>query len=96
MYKLKCLGVCGKYYRLIQSLLSYGLQRVVLNGQFSNWCYIKDGVSQGSILERLFLLLYINDTPQGLASVAILFADDTSLFSVVHDPKKNINITLSE
>ena len=29
--------------------------------------------------------LYINDLPGGLSSNAKLFADDTSLFSVVHD-----------
>ena len=38
MYKLKCLGVCGKYYGLIQSFLNDRFQRVVLNGKSSNWC----------------------------------------------------------
>ena len=30
-------------------------------------------------------LVYINDLPEGLTTNAKLFADDTSLFSVVHD-----------
>ena len=37
MYKLKCLGICGKYYGLIHSFLNERHQRVVLNGQGSNW-----------------------------------------------------------
>ena len=46
MYKLKYLWVCGKYYRLITSFLSNRFQRVVINGQSSNWCHIKAGVPQ--------------------------------------------------
>ena len=34
----------------------------------------------------LLFLLYINDLPEGLTTSSKLFADDTSLFSVVHDP----------
>ena len=32
----------------------------------------------------LFFLIYINDLPEGLYSEAKLFADDTSLFSIVN------------
>ena len=92
MYKLKRLGIYGKYYGLIHSFLNDRHQRVVLNGQCSNWSKIKAGVSQGSILEPLFFLVYINDLPEGLTTNAKLFADDTSLFagdtslfSVVHN-----------
>ena len=40
---------------------------------------------QGSILGLLFFLIYINDLSDDLVSTIKLFADDTSLFSVVHD-----------
>ena len=85
MYKLKTLGICGNYYGLIHSFLSGRHQRVVLNGQSSKWSHIKAGVPQGSILGPLLFLVYINDLPEGLTTSAKLFADDTSLFSVVHD-----------
>ena len=35
----------------------------------------------------LFLLIYINDPPEGLNSKVKVFADDTSLFSVVNYAK---------
>ena len=41
--------------------------------------------SQESVLRPLFFLIYINDLSDYLSSNPKLFADDTSLFSVVHD-----------
>ena len=41
---------------------------------------------QGSILGPLFFLLYINDLTNNLKCSVKLFADDTSLFTVVQDP----------
>ena len=60
-------------------------QRVVLNGLSSSWANVKAGVPQGSILGPLLFLIYINDLADGLSSNTKLFADDTSLFSVIHD-----------
>ena len=85
MYKLKGLGIWGKYYGLIHFFLNDRHQRVFLNGQCSNWSKIKAGVPQGSILTPLFFLVCINDLPEGLTTNAKLFADDTSPFSVVYD-----------
>ena len=58
-------------------------QRVILNSQYSSWAKVEAAVPQGSILEPLLFLIYINDLSENLASNPKLLADDTSLFSVV-------------
>ena len=49
------------------------------------------GVPQGSIFGPLLFLVYISDLSTGLSSNPRLFADDTSLFSVVHDRNTSAN-----
>ena len=86
LYKLKCNGVCGSLFKLIKSFLSERDQRVLLNGQTSLWNKVRAGIPQGSILGPIFFFIYINDLPDGLESDVKLFADDTSLFSIVQNP----------
>ena len=45
--KIKCMGVKGDLLGLIESFLFERQQRVVLNGQESEWLTIKAGVPQG-------------------------------------------------
>ena len=82
--------------KLFQSFLSNRQERVVLNGQHSNWAPVLAGftsfVTQGLILRPLLFLIYINDLTDNLESLTKLFADDTSLFSTVHDPSKSAKL----
>ena len=57
----------------------------MLNGQSSQWLILKAGVPPGYILGPILFLIYIIDTSDGLKSNVKLFADDTSLFSIVSD-----------
>ena len=52
---------------------------------------VTSGVTQGSILSPLLFLIYINYLSEGLSTNAKLFADDTSLFSVIHDSQTSAN-----
>ena len=70
---------------LLCDFLKNRKQRVLLNGQVSDWSDVRAGVPQSSILGPLLFLIYINDLSEGLSSNVKLFADDTSLFSVIHD-----------
>ena len=92
LFKLKQNGISGNLLNVITDFLYQRKQRVVLNGQHSSWTNIEAGVPQGSILGPLFFLIYINDLSDGLTSNPKLFADDTSLFSVIH----NINSTAND
>ena len=83
----KSVGICDALLNLIGSFLENRFQRVVLNGQTSEWLPVRAGVPQGSILGPLFFLIYINDLSVDITSTVKLFADDTSLFSIIHDAK---------
>ena len=85
IYKLHQNSICGDLINILNDFLTNRKQRVVLNGQCSSWVDIRAGVPQGSILGPLLFLIYVNDLPNGLKSECKLFADKTSLFSVIHD-----------
>ena len=84
---------------MITDFLSFRKQRVILNGQAFPWVSIEAGVPQGSILGPLLFLIYINDLFDDLSTTAKLFADDTSLFSIVQNVNtsaSHLNIDLSK
>ena len=84
IYKLKQNGISVNILNTIIDFLSFR-KRVALNEQVSQWTNIEAGVPQSSILGPLLFLIYINDLSDDLSTNAKLFADDTSLFSVVRD-----------
>ena len=92
LYKLESLGISGNLLNLFRSFLKDRHQRVVLNGQLSDWELILAGVPQGSILGPLFFLIYISDLPDNLNSLIKLFADHTSLFSTVYNPNHSVKV----
>ena len=85
LYKLKLNGISGKLFDIITNFLNIRNQRVVLNGQYDSWVSIEAVVPQGSILGPLLLFIYVNDLSNDLLTNVELFADDASLFSIVHN-----------
>ena len=79
IYKSKQNGIPGELLNILIDFLNNRKQRVVLNGQSSNWVDVKAGVSQVSIMGPLLFLIYINDLPEGLITNAKLFADDAPI-----------------
>ena len=91
IFKLTQNGRSGNLLNLLRDFLNEIKQRVILNGQFSTWKNVSAGVPQGSILGPLLFLIYINDLTEDFSTNAKLFADDTSLFSVIHDIQTSAN-----
>ena len=82
----------------MKSFLAHRVQRTVLNGKASRWGKMTAGVPQGSILWPLFFIIYINELADRLKCSVKLFADDTSIFTVVHEPTtaaENLNHDLN-
>ena len=98
LYKLKQNGISGNLLDTITDFLNSRKKRVALNGQFPSRTSIETRVPQGLIFGPLLFLIYINDLSDDLMTSVKLFADDTSLFSVVHDVNtfaNNLNNDLS-
>ena len=96
LYKLKLYGVEGKLLSVLECYLRDQKQRVLLNGQNSNWIEINSGVPQVSVLGPLLFLIYINDLPDGIMSICKIFADNNLLFSKIIDTKNSQNTLNSD
>ena len=84
LYKLESFGISGDQ-NLFCTFLNDRHQRVVLNGQLSDWAPILVGVPQGSILGPLLCPIDISDLPDNLNLLIKLLADENSSFSTVYD-----------
>ena len=85
LYILKQNGIPGNLLNVMVDFLSIWKQIVALNGKHSTCVNTEARVPQGSVLEPLFFLIYINDLSDGFTSDSKLFADDTSFFSAVQN-----------
>ena len=73
-------GIQGDAHRWIRSWLTLCTQRVVVDGETSDFVRVKSGVPQGTVLGPLMFLLYINNISENLTSHTRLFADDYIMY----------------
>ena len=89
LFKLKHMRINGPLYQLLKNYLNNRkktccFERCILIRN-SDWADMKAGEPHGSVLGLLLFLIYITDLPDALKCNTHLFADDTSIFSIVNN-----------
>ena len=75
-------GISRQIFGNISSFLSIRQFQVVLDGNFSQECPVNAGVPGGTIRGLTLFLLYINDFPYDVICSIVIYADDTTLYSM--------------
>ena len=82
LQKLKNIDLSITALNWLESYLDNRQQRTVVNGKYSSYSLITQGVPQGSILGPLLYIIYANDIATKITkSKSIFYADDTVLFT---------------
>ena len=56
-----------------------------MNGGKSSWVEVLSGIPQGSVLGPILFLHFIDDLPDSIEDLVKIFADDTKVFTAVHE-----------
>ena len=83
--KLHNYGIRGNLLRWVLFFLLDRKQRVVVDGEHSEWVKMESGVPQGTVLGPIMFLAFINDLPDAVSSKVRLFADDCVMYRTVKD-----------
>jgi len=60
--------------------------KVQVNGSFSIWVEVLNGVPQSSVLGPLLFLIYVHDLPDWVLNSIMMFADDTKIWTKIQTP----------
>jgi hypothetical protein len=82
IHKLEKYQITGQFSGWIRSFLLGRKQRVIVNGEKSEWRDVTSCIPQGSVLGPILFVLYINDMPEvtSVGALTYLFANDTKAF----------------
>ena len=94
-FKLRQMGIDGTFLNIIVELLTGRKQRVVVDGQCSDYRNVISGVPQGSVLGTLLFILYTSDMWCGLENGLVAYEDDATFFVSVLSPHLRLFIAES-
>lgn len=94
--KMKHYGFRGLSSLWFKNYLNGRKQFVTINGVDSTCKFIDVGVPQGSVLGPLLFLILINDLPNSVNFLTLLFADDTTFQKCGNEPKQLFSDACSE
>ncbi|KAF2352240.1 Reverse transcriptase domain [Trinorchestia longiramus] len=92
MAKVEAHGIRCNYSQWIRNWFTGRTQRVVIHDQASDSALVTSGVPQGSVLNLLLFIIYINDLDVGIISKINKFADDTKLCHKAFTKKVRVTI----
>ena len=93
LYKLLKLNVRGKFYKIIENMMSNVSFAIKQGDKISGFVKTKNGVKQGDVMRPLLFNLFINDLPEHLGNFedtpvlnnkfinCLMYADDLVIFS---------------
>ena len=86
--KLEEIGINQFILKWVQSYLTERKQYVAIEGSSSNILQVLSGVPQGSVLDPLLFIIYLDDVVSYISadSRINLFADDIALYRVINFP----------
>ena len=85
----------GLFLIYLNIFLSNRQQRILVEGNFSQFKPVVLGVPQASVLGPVLFILYTADMWNYLGNKLISYADDTTLYAVVASPSECTNVANS-
>ena len=82
--KLLAVGITGKILNWIVNFLHCRQQRIVVEDVCSSWSHVSSEVPQGSVLDPVLVLIYINDLHKCVSCRIRMNADGTKCFSKIN------------
>ena len=90
--KLYAYGIRGNLLQWIQNFLTDRKQKVIVQGEESQWADVASDIPQGSVLGPVLFLIYINDLPDVVKKFVTIFADDTKEHAVIKSDVDTIEV----
>ena len=90
--KLAAYGIKGKLPNWVEYFLSNRRQRVSANWPLSHWLEVRRGIPQRSLLGPILFIIYVNDLPGTMESIAMISVDDTKVYRTVNNQEDHMRL----